>query len=137
MKWPRKPVSDPMKTAIISRLHMGPRSLLVIGLLWCMTGCSIPLSKQALWTPAQGPPSADAVFTSEEDSGLALFGLIHFNEPDHYAVLLERTRRRNKCERLHHVQLDFYLDHWIIIAFPISRVTAICERAKPEAAAAK
>jgi hypothetical protein len=27
-----------------------------------------------------------------------------------------------------HAQLDFSTDYWIIVAFPISRVTLVCER---------
>jgi hypothetical protein len=133
-------MNRPMNTAVTSRRpiwHRAARALLALSFLCASSGCSFPLSKQALWTPAQGPPSGNAVFTSEEDSGLALFGLFHLNEPDHYAVLLERMRRRHNCARLHHVQLDFYLDHWLIVAFPISRVTAICEPTETKAAATK
>jgi hypothetical protein len=48
-------------------------------------------------------------------------------EPDHYAVLLERMRRDHRCARLLYPQLDFYTDHWLLIAFPIARVTSLCE----------
>lgn len=93
------------------------------------TSCTIHHSKQALWTQDQAPPSAAATFVSEEDSGLQLFGLFVLSEPDHYAVLLERARRRHRCARMHHAQLDFFTDHWLIVSFPISRMTLICEAA--------
>ena len=102
-------------------------SLLVAALL--PAACTIHHSKQALWTPQQQPPAADAEFVTEEDSGLSLFGVIMLAEPDHYAVLLERARQHYRCERMHHAQLDFFTDHWLLVAFPISRITLICERA--------
>jgi hypothetical protein len=112
------------------------RSLLVGALV--PTGCTIHHSKQALWTPQQKPPSPDAQFITEEDSGLSLFGIFMLAEPDHYAVLLERARQRYRCERMHHAQLDFFTDHWLIIAFPISRMTLICERTPvPKVAASR
>jgi hypothetical protein len=79
------------------------------------------------------PPAADARFVTEEDSGLSIFGMFVLAEPDHYAVLLERMRRDHRCARLLHPQLDFYTDHWILIAFPISRVTSLCEPEAPPA----
>jgi hypothetical protein len=95
----------------------------------CLLGaCTIPHSKQALWTPAQRPPSPQATFVTEEDSGLSLLGVVVLSEPDHYAVLLERARRFHRCAHMHHVQLDYFTDHWLIVAFPISRITLICER---------
>ena len=33
-----------------------------------------------------------------------------------------------KTLKLGHAQLDFYTDHWAIVAFPIARVTMVCER---------
>jgi hypothetical protein len=100
------------------------------------TACTIHHSKQALWTPQQQPPHPDAQFVTEEDSGLSLFGVFMLAEPDHYAVLLERARQRYRCDRMHHAQLDFFTDFWLIIAFPISRMTLICERS-PAAPAAE
>lgn len=97
--------------------------------------CTLHHSKQALSAPAAPgePPSLAARFVSEEDSGLSVFGLFMLAEPDHYAVLLERLRRDHRCTRLLYPQLDFYTDHWGLIAFPISRVTSLCE---PESVAA-
>lgn len=91
-------------------------------------GCTMNHSKQALWASAQPEPRADATFVTEEDSGLMLLGAFTLTEPDHYAVLLERARRRHRCQRMHHAQLDFFTDHWLIVAFPVSRMTLICER---------
>ena len=99
-----------------------------------LAGCTVSHSKQALWVPGQETPSPEATFVSEEDSGLSLLGLLELSEPDHYAVLLERARQRYRCERLLHVQLDFFTDYWLIVAFPISRVTLLCE---PKQAAAQ
>jgi hypothetical protein len=100
------------------------------------SACTIHHSKQALWTPQQQPPAPDARFVTEEDSGVSLFGIFMLAEPDHYAVLLERARQRYRCDRMHHAQLDFFTDFWLIVAFPISRMTLICERSssapKPE-----
>ena len=98
------------------------------------TGCTIHHSRQAMWTPEQGTPPADATFVSEEDSGLMLFSVFQLAEPDHSAVIMERARRRYNCRRMHHPQLDFFTDYWIIVAFPISRVTFVCER-EPKPAA--
>ena len=56
-----------------------------------------------------------------------LGGLVSLSEPDHYAVLLERLRRKHTCSRLSHAQLDFYTEHWILVGFPVARVTAVCE----------
>jgi hypothetical protein len=91
-------------------------------------GCTMNHSKQALWATSQPEPRADATFVTEEDSGLMLLGAFTLTEPDHYAVLLERARRRHRCQRMHHAQLDFFTDHWLIVAFPVSRMTLICER---------
>jgi hypothetical protein len=109
------------------------RHSFVLGLLLSLAGCTLHHSKQALSAelPAQ-PPTAEARFVTEEDSGLSIFGLFMLAEPDHYAVLLERLRRDHRCARLLYPQLDFYTDHWFLIAFPISRVTSLCE---PEAEA--
>jgi hypothetical protein len=101
-----------------------------------LTGCTFHHSKQALWTPAQRAPAPDATFISEEDSGLSLLGIISLSEPDHYAVLLERARRRYRCRKMHHAQLDFFTDYWIFVSFPVSRVTLICESAGDRSAPA-
>lgn len=98
-----------------------------------LSACTIHHSKQAL-SAGGGSPPADATFVTEEDSGLMLAGIIVLTEPDHYAVLLERARRRYRCARMYYPQLDFFTDYWVIVAFPIARVTLICERA-PSAAA--
>jgi hypothetical protein len=90
-------------------------------------GCTFSHSKQALWTDVSRTPSAAATFVSEEDSGLSLLGLIVLTEPDHYAVLLERARLRFRCDRLLYPQLDFFTDYWLVVAFPIARVTLLCE----------
>jgi hypothetical protein len=100
---------------------------IVAALSFASPACTLHHSKQALWTPAQAPASEDARFVTEEDSGLMLLGVFMLSEPDHYAVLLERVRREHRCRALHHAQLDFFTDHWLIISFPISRVTLICE----------
>lgn len=98
--------------------------------------CTLHHSKQALWAGAEPAPPANSTFVTEEDSGLMLFGVVSLTEPDHYAVLLERARRHYKCARMHHAQLDFFTDHWLIVAFPVSRITLICEpEAAPEQAA--
>ncbi|MCA9628259.1 MAG: hypothetical protein KC766_11360 [Myxococcales bacterium] len=101
------------------------RSALLIAL--ACSGCTIHHSKQALYAANEPTPEPDATFVQEEDSGLSLFGVFQIAEPDHYAVLLERARRRYRCSRIHHAQLDFFTDHWLLIAFPISRITAICD----------
>lgn len=90
-------------------------------------GCTLHHSKQALYAADEAAPVPDATFVQEEDSGVSLLGFFQIAEPDHYAVLLERARRRYKCSRIHHAQLDFFTDHWLLIAFPISRVTAVCD----------
>jgi hypothetical protein len=104
------------------------RSSALVGLALCLGGCTFQHSKQALSPelPAS-TPAPDARFVTEEDSGLSIFGLFMLAEPDHYAVLLERLRRDQRCARLLYPQLDFYTDHWLLIAFPISRITALCE----------
>ena len=103
------------------------RAGLTLASLLFLSGCTISHSKQALWVPGERTPSKAATFVSEEDSGLSILGLVQLSEPDHYAVLLERARRRYNCGRLLHVQLDFFTDYWLIVAFPISRVTLLCE----------
>lgn len=95
--------------------------------------CTLHHSKQALYAEGAPTPSEEADFISAEDSGLLLFGFFQVSEPDHYAVLIERMRRKYKCRRIHHAQLDFYTDHWLIVAFPIARVTMLCERAEEPA----
>lgn len=106
---------------------------LVLAAGLALVGCTMHHSKQALWVAGQPQPQPDATFITEEDSGLMLLGAITLAEPDHYAVLLERARRRYRCERMHHGQLDFFTDHWLIVAFPVSRVTLICERSPAKA----
>ena len=116
-----KPSSPPLTCVL---------SLLVVCL--CL-GCTLQHSKAVLW-PTQNTPATDAAtFVTVEDSGLALLGVFQVSEPDHYAVLLERARWRYKCDELHSGQLDFYTDHWLIVAFPISRLTLVCERHAPGA----
>ncbi|HEY3494069.1 MAG TPA: hypothetical protein VGK73_05255 [Polyangiaceae bacterium] len=95
------------------------------------SSCTFYHSKQALSVGSSAPPRPDAGFVTEEDSGLMIAGLVTLTEPDHYAVLLERARRRNQCQRISHAQLDFFTDYWIVVAFPIARLTLICERAVP------
>ena len=97
--------------------------------LQLLAGCTLYHSKQALHagSPSEPPASTEARFVSEEDSGLSVFGMFVLAEPDHYAVLLERMRRDHRCRRLLYPQLDFYTDHWFLIAFPISRITSLCE----------
>ena len=102
--------------------------------LACMS-CTFPHSKQALWTGAEPVPRADSTFVTEEDSGLMLLGVVTLTEPDHYAVLLERARRHHRCDRMHHAQLDYFTDFWLIVAFPVSRITLICERDPQKVAA--
>ena len=105
--------------------------LVLLGAALGISACTLHHSKQAMWTSGQAPPSADAKFVTEEDSGLSLLGVFEVAEPDHYAVLLERARRRYSCQRIHHAQLDFYTDYWLIISFPISRLTLICDQGPP------
>lgn len=112
------------------------RASLQIPILWAASmllgGCTVNHSRQALWNPTETPPSPASTFVSEEDSGLNIFGLLNVSEPDHYAVLLERARRRHRCGRLVHPQLDFYTDHWFAVSFSIARITALCEPAPPQ-----
>ncbi len=99
-------------------------------LLHLMCGCTVHHSRQAAFLHPQSgyeTPSPQARFITEEDSGLSILGLFVLAEPDHYAVLLERARRDHRCRRLMYPQFDFYTDHWLLIAFPISRVTLVCE----------
>jgi hypothetical protein len=93
-----------------------------------LASCTLYHSKIPVTDLADAEVSDDSVFVTEDDSGLALLGLFVVSEPDHYSVLVERARRRYKCVRLHHIQLDFYSDYWIFVGFPIARITAICER---------
>lgn len=109
---------------------------LLVSLALACVSCTFHHSKQALWAGTEPAPRADATFVTEEDSGLMLLGVVTLTEPDHYAVLLERARRHYHCDRMHHAQLDFFTDHWLVVAFPVSRITLICERdpAKEQAA---
>lgn len=104
--------------------------MVVLGVALAQVACTLHHSKQALWAPNEPPASSAARFVTEEDSGLSLFGIFMLSEPDHYAVLLERARKKHRCATIHHAQLDFFTDHWLIVAFPISRMTLVCE---PEA----
>jgi hypothetical protein len=105
---------------------VGLASSMLLGLL---SGCTLHHSKQALSADAATgePPPADARFVTEEDSGISILGMFVLAEPDHYAVLLERMRRDHRCARLLYPQLDFYTDYWLLVAFPISRITSLCE----------
>jgi hypothetical protein len=96
-----------------------------------VSACTLHHSKQALSATDSASPSSNATFVTEEDSGLMLFGVLQLSEPDHYAVLLERARRRFRCARVHHAQLDFFTDHWILVSFPIARLTLVCEPPSP------
>ena len=96
-------------------------------LLGLAPACTFQHSKQALSPNDAATPSDAATFVSEEDSGLSIFGLLMISEPDHYTVLIERARSRYKCSLLTHTQLDFYTDFWLLVGFPIARITAICE----------
>lgn len=96
------------------------------------SGCTIHHSRQALAQDIAAAPPKASRFVSEDDSGLLLFGLVSLTEPDHYAVLLERVRRKHKCARLSHGQLDFFTEHWLLVGFPVVRLTLVCE---PEASA--
>ncbi len=89
------------------------------------SGCTLHYSKQALTEAVE--PSREATFISEEDSGLSLLSVFQVSEPDHFAVLLARAKRRYRCARMHSVQLDFYAEIWLIVSFPIARITAVCE----------
>ena len=106
------------------------RMLVAIGAaLAIATGCTIHHSKVPLSDGHEPRPPDDATFVTEDDSGLALLGIFALAEPDHYAVLIERARRRHNCDTLTHIQLDFYTDFWLFVGFPIARITAICHRA--------
>jgi hypothetical protein len=119
-----------MSLASVFHSTLGVLGFCVLG------GCTLYHSKQALYadSPPVEPPPAAARFVTEEDSGLSIFGVFVLAEPDHYAVLLERLRRDHRCARLLYPQLDFYTDHWLLIAFPIARVTSLCAPESPDAA---
>ncbi len=101
--------------------------LLAVSMSAGLTGCVVPHSKQALYSEHTPVPSDKSEFITAEDSGLGIFGFLLLSEPDHYAVLLERARRRHRCARISHAQFDYYTDHWIVVSFPISRITMLCE----------
>jgi hypothetical protein len=92
------------------------------------SACTLHHSKVPIPDPVPVAIPPDAKFVTSDDSGLAILGVLLVSEPDHYAVLLERIRRRYNCAKLHHAQLDFYSDIWLFVSFPIARVTAICEQ---------
>ena len=112
----------PIKTSV---------TLLVAAALLLCAGCTLHHSKSVLPDDYVGAINPEARFISEDDAGLAILSLLVVSEPDHYAVLLERARR--KCENLHHVQIDFYTDIWLFVSFPIVRLTAICDPPRPDA----
>lgn len=101
--------------------------VLLTSSLMAFSGCTFRHSRQAIGADVLATPADDARFVTEEDAGLALLGLLVLSEPDHYAVLMERARRKNDCARLTHAQLDYYSDGWILVSFPIARITALCE----------
>jgi hypothetical protein len=90
-------------------------------------GCTVHHSRQAVGADLDRVAPASSRFVTEDDSGLLLLGLISLSEPDHYSVLLERARRKHKCARLSQGELDFSTDHWLIVAFPVARLTLLCE----------
>lgn len=102
-------------------------ALAVGGALSTNTGCVIAHSRQAMSPDLGETPPANARFVQEEDSGLLIGGFIQVSDADHFAVLLARLRERNRCKRLSSAQLDYYTDHWVVVAFPVARVTALCE----------
>lgn len=106
------------------------RRVVFAALLLLLSGCTLHYSKQALYEAVD--PSPDATFVSEEDSGLFILSLFQVSEPDHFAVLLARAKKRYRCSKIHSIQLDYYSEIWLIVSFPIARITAICE---PEGAA--
>lgn len=105
-------------------------SLLALPLL-AQSSCVIAHSRQALAPNLDESPPPKARFVQEEDSGLLIAGFIQIAEADHYAVLLARMREHHRCKRISSAQLDYYTDHWILVAFPIARLTALCEPADP------
>ncbi len=107
------------------------RVLLASLLLLATAGCTIHHSREAIAGDLSYVPPPNTRFVSEDDSGLLLFGLISFSEPDHWAVLVERLRRKHQCGRLTQAELDFYTDYWILVAFPVARVTMLCEPVAP------
>jgi hypothetical protein len=107
--------------------------LSVVVIVLSLSACTLHHSKIPVTETSTAPVSPDAVFVTEDDAGLALLGIFVIAEPDHYAVLIERARRRNKCASLRYVQLDFYSDWWVFVGFPIARITALCEPEKPKA----
>jgi hypothetical protein len=119
-------------------MGIGPRvswigaAFALVAILCQASSCTLYHSKIPITDIEDAEISKDSVFVTEDDSGLALLGIFVVSEPDHYSVLVERARRRYKCERLHHVQLDFYSDYWLFVGFPIARITAICEPIKAE-----
>jgi len=118
-----------------TRVRPAARAWLGLLALLLLASCTLYHSKQALYagSPSEPPASPEARFVTEEDSGLSVFGVFVLAEPDHYAVLLERMRRDHRCRRLLYPQLDFYTDHWLLIAFPISRITSLCEPEQADA----
>jgi hypothetical protein len=107
------------------RALVGTCAVVLLGL--AAMGCTVHHSREALAPDLTQAPPPNSRFVSEDDSGLLLFGLVSLSEPDHYAVLVERLRRKHKCARISNAQLDFYTEHWLLVAFPVARVTAVCE----------
>lgn len=102
-------------------------------------GCTVHHSRHALNPDLKASPPPNSRFVSEDDSGLLLFGIVTLSEPDHYAVLVERARRKHRCGKLSQGQLDFFTEHWLLVGFPVVRVTLLCEPGpdpKPSAGAA-
>lgn len=112
-------------------------ALLAFGLPFAF-GCTLHHSRVPISGDVSKPPSPESRFVTEDDSGLLLFGLVSLSEPDHYAILVERARKRHRCKSVSQGQLDYYTDHWVLIGFPVARVTLLCEpEAAPEAPASK
>jgi len=96
-------------------------------LLASSVGCTVHHSRQAIGADLGRQPPATTRFITEDDSGLLLFGVLSLSEPDHYAVLVERARKKHRCGRLSQGQLDFFTEHWILVGFPVLRLTLLCE----------
>ncbi|MEQ8982997.1 MAG: hypothetical protein RL846_33950 [Deltaproteobacteria bacterium] len=101
------------------------KAWLMVVLAAALSGCTLHYSRQAVVEAIE--PSHDATFITEEDSGLSLLSLFLVSEPDHFGVLMARAKRRYRCARIHSVQLDYYAEVWLLVSFPIARITAICE----------
>lgn len=107
------------------------RLCVVVTLAAMAAGCTMHHSTTPIADARPIKIEPGAKFVSSDDSGLAILGLFLISEPDHYAVLIERIRRRYNCAEIHHAQLDSYSDFWFFVSFPILRITAICDQARP------